>query len=336
MQCVRSQSNRHENETRTGGQPAVQTIGYEEDVYTWPMATNSQDEPKVTISHLEQLPRPTLDQRADLATHLESDFESRENPLRDDNSFILADFFGDLEPVNEAFKEWSSATSFDSWLPTTGFDILQAHEDMADVPAAQILQNIISAPAEASQANLKSPDRGNSKSDITEQVSTVYSTSLGAWEPDSQDYSRTGEPDLFVKPTDIKDLDTPRNPSDGRLPQWNLDSPDRDRLLALVVQAILPENIPRCISTFPVVEVLRGLAATFFLNHSAELVPFIHITSFSHAKCDTGLLAVCVSSGAVRSHNLAVRNFGFAMSEVIRLNLEKTVAQRRSLVRDTC
>jgi len=104
-----------------------------------------------------------------------------------------------------------------------------------------------------------------------------------------------------------------------------LGTSTRDKILAMVVGACKPRNVPIVLSSFPSAELVETLIKNFFNVHLPQHDTWLHPGTFRSSEVRVELLAAVIAAGAVATSHRPVQKFGLALQEALRFTLSKVV-----------
>jgi len=163
-----------------------------------------------------------------------------------------------------------------------------------------------------------------SAKDMLVTVSQAFKQSLWRWHPEAQDYLTIEQPNLSL-PTFILDWSKTLSVQGPFNLHVKLSTSTRDKILAMVVGACKPRNIPVVLSSFPSAELVETLVRNFFNVHVSQYSTWLHPASFRASEVRVELLAAVIAAGAVATPHRTVQKFGLALQEALRFTLSNTV-----------
>jgi len=163
-----------------------------------------------------------------------------------------------------------------------------------------------------------------SAKDMLVAVSQAFKQSLWRWYPEAQDYLTIEQPNLSL-PNFILDWSKALNPQGSSTVNVKLGTSTRDKILAMVVGACKPRNVPIVLSSFPSAELVETLIKNFFNVHLPQHDTWLHPGTFRSSEVRVELLAAVIAAGAVATSHRPVQKFGLALQEALRFTLSKVV-----------
>ena len=158
-----------------------------------------------------------------------------------------------------------------------------------------------------------------------------HSSALTAWNPskdDNYDQEQQEQQDLILA-QNVGPSPYNAESSHGRaIPKKELFHTARDRVLAMIVRIISGATSNRIVASFPSLDILRDLIH-YALIHMRErqVANFIHVPSFDINKQRPELLGAIIAYGSVTSPSPALRKFGYALQETIRVAINQLVSR---------
>ncbi|KAL6235085.1 hypothetical protein BDW75DRAFT_230591 [Aspergillus navahoensis] len=115
--------------------------------------------------------------------------------------------------------------------------------------------------------------------------------------------------------------------------EQNLDLFSRDKILGIVLSQ-MKHPISAVLSSFPSVQLLDSLIRYYLTAPFSSAHSWIHRGTFSPQKVCPELLLAMAAAGAVLTPDPSVRKLGFAMQEVVRLQLPSVFEGNNTTIRD--
>lgn len=175
-----------------------------------------------------------------------------------------------------------------------------------------------------------------SVSETSPQTSTISigaeayrtSTVFAAWNPRKEDSHHTDQQDL-VLPHDIEpSANNAQPPGTVATPKNDLSQSSRDQMLAMILRTSSRTDSHRIAGSFPTLQILQGLVRHALLHMQERLIGmFIHIPTLDLNKERPELVGSLVAYGCVVSRSPAVRKFGYALQETVRVAINQLVSQ---------
>ena len=177
-------------------------------------------------------------------------------------------------------------------------------------------------------------------SDVTSQQSTMAigaeayrgMSALSTWNPRKGDNYMLEQQDLILS-QNVRTLTHDVHLSDSRaFPKKDLPSSLRDQILAMVLRTASRAASSRIVTSFPSIEKLRDLIH-HALQHMRErqVGNFIHAPSFNLGQQRPELLGSLIAYGCVTSSLPAVRRFGYALQDTVRVAINELVSPSQIL-----
>jgi hypothetical protein len=173
-----------------------------------------------------------------------------------------------------------------------------------------------------------SPDTDSSIISSVAIGSQVYRRPLlMGWVPSRDENSGTEYSHLAL-PAEVSGQMRPSR----RLIQDVLSVAARDQILSMILDTSSRANRSRIISSFPSTSILTDLIQFAFLHMTEKQTnSFIHLPTFQISDENPELLGALIAAGAIYSPVQAVRNFGYAMQEAIRVAIQHRVSAMYNL-----
>ncbi|KAL3417189.1 cytochrome p450 [Phlyctema vagabunda] len=245
-------------------------------------------------------------------------------------SFTPEQFDEHLQTI-DSFNIWNTIVTADSWGNSLdsclGPNFHATERSVAETEHGAFVAQLSGPPIPTAMRPV------SRDGEITGDITNAYTASLGSWHPEYQDYLVIEENDLFSSSINSLDDDDFSDVEDQHILNEKLTFRARDLILMMVSDSVMPTNVPACIMAFPALEILERFAQVFLSWHRTELGTFIHVPTFRPLDCDAILLTACVSSGAVRSRNSSIRKFGFALMDVVQIQLSRMAEKTGILTR---
>lgn len=156
-----------------------------------------------------------------------------------------------------------------------------------------------------------------------------HSTALSAWDPSREESYDREQQDLVLTQNHMEPSPSDAVPSrDNAVTQkQELFHTTRDCILAMILRHTTEAASNRIVTCFPAGDILRHLIH-HALTHMRErqIGNFIHFPSFQLNKQRPELLGAIIAYGSVASPSPAVRRFGYALQETIRVAINQLVS----------
>ncbi|KAL4816049.1 hypothetical protein BDW67DRAFT_191207 [Aspergillus spinulosporus] len=155
--------------------------------------------------------------------------------------------------------------------------------------------------------------------------------------PAPQDHGYCEHENLLL-PTDASTSTlTPQEINEGNsslcATEPSLDLSSRDKILGIVLSQ-MKHPISAVLSSFPSVQLLDSLIRYYLTAPFSSAHSWIHRGTFSPQKLCPELLLAMAAAGAVLTPDPALRKLGFAMQEVVRLQLPSVFEGNNTTIRD--
>ncbi|KAL4733474.1 hypothetical protein BDV11DRAFT_210183 [Aspergillus similis] len=125
----------------------------------------------------------------------------------------------------------------------------------------------------------------------------------------------------------------PQEPHDRPPDGESIDIHSRDKILGIVLNQ-MKQPISAVLSSFPSVELLGGLIRYYLASPFSAASTWIHRPTFQPKQVCPELLLAMAAAGAVLTPDPALRKLGFAMQEVVRLQLPTVFEGNNTTIRD--
>ena len=158
--------------------------------------------------------------------------------------------------------------------------------------------------------------------------SEVYrmSQSLSGWDPEKETSNEMEHQNLIL-PIQLNPTRLPSSSRTRFLLKKDLSGATRDRILAMILRTSPRKTSDSIIGSFPSIETLQNLIHYALLHMTEQqVVPFIHLPSFTINHQPPELLCALVAYGSVWSPSIVVRKFGYAVQEVVRMSVAQKVS----------
>ncbi|KAK3329359.1 hypothetical protein B0H66DRAFT_20445 [Apodospora peruviana] len=164
----------------------------------------------------------------------------------------------------------------------------------------------------------------------------IWTESPWRWSPGKTDTCYTEQTNLPLPSRDISGAqiqETTR--SVDRVIKEKLQSSGRDRILGIVLSTCRNNSImTRVASSFPSTDAMDDWIHIFLASHLCSVSAWIHYGSFSLNTQWPEWLAMAASAGAVLAPIPALRRFGFALQEAVRVTIPTRFEENNSKVAD--
>ena len=160
-------------------------------------------------------------------------------------------------------------------------------------------------------------------SKMRQRLAEVWTQSPWRWHPKQHDSGYGEQNNLPVPSAEVgSQFRNGHQPLD-RVVQDKLEHSGRDQILALVLGTCRKDNgiMARVVSSFPSAEAMDSLIHVFLASHLCQVSEWIDYSSFDLNAQWPDWLACAAAAGAVLTPNSALRKFGFALQEAVRLSI---------------
>jgi hypothetical protein len=113
-----------------------------------------------------------------------------------------------------------------------------------------------------------------------------------------------------------------------------LDQTTRDRILAILLNGCKPSNLLRVVTCFPSTGLLDALMHSFFRSEVHRTNSWIHLPTISLHNSRPELISIIIAAGAILETSPAIRKFGYAIQEAIRLAIPAICEKDNRTTRD--
>ncbi|KAL2867216.1 putative C6 and C2H2 transcription factor RegA-like [Aspergillus lucknowensis] len=162
-------------------------------------------------------------------------------------------------------------------------------------------------------------DRLDADSGIALGAEAYQRSSFSAWKPARGDHAFADQEALSVP----KSIDSPETSvrSERQTLSERLSPGTRDLIFGMVLQTSQRANLTRIMKSFPSTELLDSLIQDFFAYQSQQVDSWIHGPTFHLNEESPDMVGVVAAAAAVRSAIPTIRKLGYALMEVIRLQM---------------
>jgi hypothetical protein len=156
-----------------------------------------------------------------------------------------------------------------------------------------------------------------------------HSTALTAWNPGVEENYDQEQQDLILAQSNVGSSSYDVDSSHGRAsPKKTLFQTARDRILAMTLRLSSGTASNHIVASFPSLEILSDLIHHALIHlRERQILNFIHFPSFDMNKQRPELLGALIAYGSVTSASPAVRKFGYALQETIRVAINHLVSR---------
>lgn len=192
---------------------------------------------------------------------------------------------------------------------------------------AQNFRQVPGAAWESSATSEQEFPRGKA----TPEISRGFSKSVWRrWKPVKQKHAFVEQAYLSLPRRDVQILETQQVP---QILKHRLTQKSRDEVLSMVLTNSETTNEPQILASFPPVELLNFLMQGFFLSEYPRIDSWIHIPTFDPSSFGPELNGMVIAAGAVLSPISTVRKLGFAIQEVVRMEIPRICDKDNSRTR---
>jgi hypothetical protein len=167
-----------------------------------------------------------------------------------------------------------------------------------------------------------------------------HSTALSAWDPSEEESYDRQQQDLVLTPKLIEPspYHTISSHVSTVILKQELFHTTRDCILAMILRNTTEKASKRIVTCFPSLDILRDLIHHALMHmRERQIGNFIHFPSFQWNKQRPELLGAIIAYGSVASPSPAVRRFGYALQETVRVAIDQLVSlSRQCLPSRTC
>lgn len=172
-------------------------------------------------------------------------------------------------------------------------------------------------------------------SDPTPQHSTMsvgaeaykHSSALSVWNPSKEDNTDQEQQDLVLAQNAGPSTYNADYSRRRATPKKELIHTARDRILAMILRITTGAASYRVVTSFPSLDILRDLIHHALIHmRERQIGNFIHVPSFDINKQRPELLGAIIAYGSISSPSTAVRKFGYALQETIRVAINQLVS----------
>ncbi|KAL4818456.1 hypothetical protein BDW67DRAFT_174252 [Aspergillus spinulosporus] len=157
-------------------------------------------------------------------------------------------------------------------------------------------------------------------------------SSLSAWKPVHSDHAFADQNDLSVP----KSIDSPEASAQCRhqILSERLSPGSRDLIFGMVLQTSQRANLTRIMKSFPSTELLDSLIQDFFAYQAQQVDSWIHGPTFNPNEESPDMLGIIAAAAAVKSSIPTIRKLGYALMEVVRLQMSLKYENDNTTIRD--
>ncbi|KAL5340412.1 hypothetical protein BJX70DRAFT_396921 [Aspergillus crustosus] len=180
------------------------------------------------------------------------------------------------------------------------------------------------------------PDEPNDRLDADSRIAlgaeAYQRSSLSAWKPAREDHAFADQGDLSVP----KSIDSPETTvrSERQILAERLSPGTRDLIFGMVLQTSKKANLTRIMKSFPSTELLDSLIQDYFAYQSQQVDSWIHGPTFHSNEETPDMVGAVAAAAAVRSTIPTIRKLGYALMEVVRLQMSLKYENDNTTIRD--
>ncbi|KAH2517825.1 hypothetical protein KXV79_007860 [Aspergillus fumigatus] len=175
-------------------------------------------------------------------------------------------------------------------------------------------------------------EHGDADSGIAIGAEAYHRSSLSAWKPAREDHAFADQENLSV-PEAIDSPEANFRP-DRQMVSERLSPSGRDRIFGLVLQTSQRTNLTRIMKSFPSTQLLDSLIQYYFESQCHDIDSWIHGPTFRMNDEAPDMLAALAAAGATRSTIPTIRKLGYALMEIVRLQLSDKYESDNTTIRD--
>ncbi|KAL4950100.1 hypothetical protein BDW69DRAFT_202385 [Aspergillus filifer] len=175
-------------------------------------------------------------------------------------------------------------------------------------------------------------DRLDADSGIALGAEAYQRSSLSAWKPVHEDHAFADQADLSVP----RSIDSPETSvrSERQILSERLSPGSRDLIFGMVLQTSQRANLTRIMKSFPSTELLDSLIQDFFADQSQQVDSWIHRPTFNPNEESPDMVSIVAAAAAVKSSIPTIRKLGYALMEVVRLQMSMKYENDNTTIRD--
>lgn len=121
---------------------------------------------------------------------------------------------------------------------------------------------------------------------------------------------------------------------DRRVTCEPLSQTSRDKILAMILSSVKPNNIPRSVACFPSIGLLDSLFQFSLTSPGSHAKHWIHAPTLRAGQTRPEVLAAIIAAGAVLTPDASIRKVGYAIQEAIRTAIQVQLEEDNTLMRD--
>ena len=160
----------------------------------------------------------------------------------------------------------------------------------------------------------------------------IWTESPWRWSPGKTDTCYTEQSNLPLNGTSIEDSS---RTSVDRVIAERLHSSGRDKILGIVLSTCQNNStMTRVASSFPSTDTMDSWIHIFLASHLCSVSAWIHYGSFSLNNKWPEWLAMAAAAGAVLAPIPALRRFGFALQEAVRVTIPNRFEENNTKIAD--
>ncbi|KAL4975281.1 hypothetical protein BDW66DRAFT_167299 [Aspergillus desertorum] len=236
---------------------------------------------------------------------------SRPGELLDPSAFPPNDYY--------AHRLYDHNLNFDFDLTEVDFGLIDFYNSRGSANPAPLQPDEID----------RDPDRD---SGIALGAEAYSRSSLSAWKPVHSDHAFADQNDLSVP----KSIDSPEASGQSRhqILSERLSPGSRDLIFGMVLQTGQRANLTRIMKSFPSTELLDSLIQDFFAYQAQQVDSWIHGPTFHPNEESPDMVGIVAAAAAVKSSIPTIRKLGYALMEVVRLQISSKFENDNTTIRD--
>ncbi|GAB7364198.1 hypothetical protein MBLNU230_g4749t1 [Neophaeotheca triangularis] len=121
---------------------------------------------------------------------------------------------------------------------------------------------------------------------------------------------------------------------DRRVTCEPLSQTSRDKILAMILSSVKPNNIPKSVACFPSIGLLDSLFQFSLTSPGSHAKHWIHAPTLRAGQTRPEVLAAIIAAGAVLTPDASIRKVGYAIQEAIRTAIQVQLEEDNTLMRD--
>ncbi|KAL3457409.1 hypothetical protein BJX64DRAFT_19115 [Aspergillus heterothallicus] len=230
---------------------------------------------------------------------------------------------GELDPSAFPPSDYYAHRLYDHTL-NYDFDLTEVDFGLIDFYNSRGSVNPVIQPADE-------PHDRDADSGIALGAEAYQRSSLSAWKPAREDHAFADQGDLSVP----KSIDSPEASvrSERQILSERLSPGTRDLIFGMVLQTSQRANLARIMKSFPSTELLDSLIQDYFAHQSQQVDAWIHGPTFQLNEESPDMVGIIAAAAAVRSPIPTIRKLGYALMEVVRLQMSSKYENDNTIIR---